>query len=284
MSALNELRERYKILPLWGRLLAVTVIGILPAAYIYFDEGAILEESVSELEQKVDEARNKFREASNKHANLPKLEKDFQTTQEQLAKAKRKLPDQYKIEDILEKIATIANGADVVIREFLPQDEVRKQDPYPYVELPISVVVDGVFAKVTDFLNGLIHLDGTVFVKGIDIRRMSTRDAMKIAETLNGATPTDAAEQQNLSKYKKAIQARENLMVRAKVTMAVYRSMGGDEVVNQPTTGDGAAPNESRTEGNKRNRKNSQNNEDAAIQVPYRAVDKVALGAFRSVN
>jgi|LauGreDrversion4_2_1035121.scaffolds.fasta_scaffold01871_3 Tfp pilus assembly protein PilO len=277
MSALNELRERYKILPLWGRLLAVTVIGFFPAAYIYFDEGAILEESVGSLEQQVEEARVKFREATNKHANLPKLEKDLQATQEQLAKAKRKLPDNYKIEDILEKVSTIANGSGVLIREFSPQDEVKKQEPYPYVELPINIEVAGVFAKVTDFLNGLIHLEGTVFLKGIDLKRMGWRDAVRVAETINGATPSDANENQTLSKYKKAQQVRESLMVKATITMAVYRSMDGSEVAAPVANPDGAAPNEDKGGGKKRNKKGAQENENASIKIPYRAVEKVAM-------
>ena len=276
MSALNELRERYKILPLWGRLLAMGVIGAMPAAYIYFDEGAILEESVASLEQQVEEARSKFRDASSKHANLPKLEKDLQFTQQQLAKAKRKLPDQYRVEDTLEKVATIANGSGVLIKEFSPEEEVKKQEPYPYVELPINVHVSGTFAKIADFLNGLIHLEGTVFIKGIELKRMRVADARKDSETINGTAPQDPAELQNLSKYKKALMARENLMVQTKVIMAVYRSMGSNEFAAPAGNGDGAAPKEEKA--GKKNKKADGGDGNAAIQIPYRGIDRVAMG------
>ena len=39
---IEELKERYKVLPIWARLLTAVVIGLVPAVYVYLDEGDAL--------------------------------------------------------------------------------------------------------------------------------------------------------------------------------------------------------------------------------------------------
>ena len=223
MSALEELRERYKLLPLAGRLLLVGALGLLPALYIYLDEGATLEEMQNSLQQQVEESRQKFAQASQKHSNLPKLEEQLQSTQEQLVKAKKKLPDTYQIELILEKIATIAKGNGVIMSLFDPTEEVKHQQPYPFVELPIIIEVLGTFDQVAHFLDQVVHLEGTIFLRSLQINRAENRDLAALQEG-------DAAGKLNLetdkrSLFQKAKDARSNMKLKTHLELVVYRSM-----------------------------------------------------------
>ena len=175
------------------------------------------------LQQQVEESRQKFAQASQKHSNLPKLEEQLQSTQEQLVKAKKKLPDTYQIELILEKIATIAKGNGVIMSLFDPTEEVKHQQPYPFVELPIIIEVLGTFDQVAHFLDQVVHLEGTIFLRSLQLNRAENRDLAALQEG-------DAAGKLNLetdkrSLFQKAKDARSNMKLKTHLELVVYRSM-----------------------------------------------------------
>jgi Tfp pilus assembly protein PilO len=262
MSALGELRERYKLLPLAGRLLLVGALGLLPALYIYLDEGATLEEAQNSLQQQVEDARQKFTQASQKHSNLPKLEEQLQSTQQQLVQAKKKLPDTYQIELILEKVATLAKGNGVIMALFDPSEEVKHQQPYPFVELPIVIEVLGSFDQVAHFLDQLVHLEGTIFLRSLQLNRAEARD---LAVLQDG----DAADKLNFdqdkrSPFQKAKDARSNMRLKTHLELVVYRSMTNLEATGavKPEQQNGPMANNQPAEDTKK----TSNSENSAAQ------------------
>ena len=262
MSVLGELRERYKLLPLAGRLLVVGVFGLLPALYIYFDEGATLEEMQSSLQSQVEEARQKFQQATQKHSNLPKLEEQLHMTQQKLVKAKKELPDTYQIELILEKIATIAKGNGVIMSLFDPTDEVKHQQPYPFVELPIIIDVMGTFEQVAHFLDQLVHLEGTIFLRNLQINRAEARD---VAALLGGDAGVKLEmEKDKRSAFQKAKDARSNMRIKTHLEVVVYRSMTNLEAngVGKPVNPKAPIPKTKPDDDHKR----PDNSENAAVK------------------
>jgi len=262
MSALGELRERYKLLPLAGRLLLVGALGLLPALYIYLDEGATLEETQKTLQQQVDDSRQKFTQASQKHSNLPKLEEQLQSTQQQLVKAKKKLPDTYQIELILEKVATFAKGNGVIMSLFDPTEEVKHQQPYPFVELPIVIEVLGTFDQVAHFLDQLVHLEGTIFLRNLQINRAEARDLAALQD--GDSAGKFNSDQDKRSLFQKTKDARSNMRLKTHLELVVYRSMTSLEAngAGKPEQQNGPKANNQSDE----DKKKTGNSENSAAQ------------------
>ena len=262
MSALGELRERYKLLPLAGRLLLVGALGLLPALYIYLDEGATLEETQKTLQQQVDDSRQKFTQASQKHSNLPKLEEQLQSTQQQLVKAKKKLPDTYQIELILEKVATFAKGNGVIMSLFDPTEEVKHQQPYPFVELPIVIEVLGTFDQVAHFLDQLVHLEGTIFLRNLQINRAEARDLAALQD--GDSAGKFNSDQDKRSLFQKTKDARSNMRLKTHLELVVYRSMTSLEAngAGKPEQQNGPKANNQSDE----DKKKTNNSESSAAQ------------------
>jgi Tfp pilus assembly protein PilO len=225
---LEELKERYKMLPLWARFLIMGAIGLLPGAYVYYDEGDALQ---SQLEQEQSDevvARGDFERSRQQKANLPKLEEDLAFTEEQLVKAKKKLPDSYKIEDVLQKAATIAKEVGVKLVLFAPQAEVRHEEGYRYVELPIKTEVQGRFSQIASFFDRIVHLETSVFVRKIVLEKLVVQK-------------TEAEMQANQQKtdFQLARESRDKLRLKGSFEMAIFRGMKDMEMTQFP---EGDAP------------------------------------------
>src|SRR5690606_31585950 len=115
---LDDLKERYKSVPVWGRCVAALVIGAMPGLYFYTDEGAILEEQLTSVETKVRAAEQTLANKMSEKAQIPKLEQKLAFTEDQLEKAKKSLPDKLDIDDLLQKVASIAREIGVTLDEF----------------------------------------------------------------------------------------------------------------------------------------------------------------------
>ncbi len=221
--SLDELKERYKLLPVWARLSIAVVIGVLPGIYLYFDEGDALAQKVVESQNNVQTSRDKFEDARKKKSTLPQLEEQMAYTEDQLAKAKLKLPDHIIIEDILEKTATIAKQTGVQLTAFNPAADIPHTLPYQYIEAPINTDVVGHFSQIASFFDQMIHLDGTIFMRRIELTRQDGDDKARA-----GGGPAGAGADKKTA-YEKAQDARQNLMVHAKFDIVVFRSLSEQE-------------------------------------------------------
>lgn len=212
----EELKERYKLLPLWARFLIAAVLGILPGAYVYYDEGDALQAQLEQETSNEATARDKFESSRQQKANLPKLEEELAFTEEQLLKAKKKLPDSYKIEDVLQKAATIAKEVGVKLVQFDPGDEVPHVEDYKYVELPIKTELQGRFSQIAAFFDRVVHLENSIFVRKIEMTR----------NTLEKATDATLAKK---TEFQIARENRQNVRLKAVFDLVIFRGMMENE-------------------------------------------------------
>ncbi len=219
----EELKERYKMLPLWARFLIAGIIGLLPGAYIYYDEGDALQAQLDEVGSKESEAREKFEQSRQQKANLPKLEEEMAFTEEQLLKAKKKLPDTYRIEEILQTAATIAKEVGVKLVIFDPLDEIQHPDGYKYVELPIKTEIQGRFGQIASFFDRIVHLETSIFVRRLEIARVPLQN-------LTAALATAPAK----TEFQIARESRQNLRLTATFELVVFRGMSKEEAEARP--------------------------------------------------
>lgn len=214
---LDELKERYKLLPLWTRLLMMAILGLAPSAFYYTDTGEYLLEDLENAKNGRDGNRSLFEQARSKKGNLPKLEEQMAFTEQQLEEAKKQLPDVFLVEDLLQRLAAIANESGVVLRAFKPDDEPTPGNgDYKYMELGHETNIEGRYNNVAAFLDKVAHLESSVFIKSIEIDREAGQKA-----ALAGANKENNA----LQRHKDAIASRKNTRVLAKVKMVAYRSM-----------------------------------------------------------
>ncbi len=218
---LEELKERYKMLPMWARLLVAALIGLIPGGLIYYDEGDTLQAQLVTSQGNEEGARAKFEEARRQKANLPQLEEQLEFTDQQLTKAKKRLPDSYRIEDVLQKTATIAKEVGVRMAKFDPGAEIPHRDSYRYVEMPIKTELSGRFAEVVAFFDRVVHLESSIFLQRIVLERAkltaSGDNEVRSVDT-NGKTPFQIAKE-----------SRQDLKIKATFDLVIFRGMSEAE-------------------------------------------------------
>jgi Tfp pilus assembly protein PilO len=227
----DELKERYKSLPMWARLLIALGAGLLPGAYIYFDEGESLAVSLDEVNQEKEAAQSKLDLAVAKKKKIPQIEERLAELEEQLEKAKKALPDSFRVEDVLQKTATIAKETGVKLALFNPEQQKPGKGEYRYMELPIATEIDGKFNQIAAFFDRLVHLEHSLFIRNLDI------SAVVDASSPNGVNNASKSEHQL------AVEARQKLSAKGKFQIIVYRSMTDPEIAaaDAAASVDGAA-------------------------------------------
>jgi Tfp pilus assembly protein PilO len=234
---LDELKDKYKAAPLWARLLAAAVIGMVPAAYFYMEDSETLAAALADAQGKESQAKQQFETAVDRKKNLPKLEEQLAFTEEQLIKAKKSLPDSYRIEDILEKTATIANETHVKLMSFDPGDEQPHDSPSMYVVLPFATQIVGGFAEVAAFFDRVVHLESSIFVKNIELTRATAEPSGAPAARARPGANVDPAVAASQAAYQSAQAARQNSRVGAKFQLSIYRAMTDGETAGGVAAG-----------------------------------------------
>lgn len=217
----EELKERYKMLPTWVRLLAGAFIGMLYPIYMYASEGDVLAKQLDDLKATEREARSQFEEARRKKANLPELEEQLAFTKQQLAKAREKLPPEYNTDRILEKTATYAKEAEVAFTRFDPQNEKFGKDCRKYMQMPIQGEAAGDYSQIASFLDSVAHIENSIFLNKVHL----------LSRVEN--TASNASEDMQLSDHERALKRRERLQVKSDFTLLVYREMDEAERAEQ---------------------------------------------------
>jgi Tfp pilus assembly protein PilO len=214
----DELKERYKSLPMWARLLIALGVGLLPGAYIYFDEGELLAASLDEANQEKEAAQAKLDHAIAKKKKIPQIEERLAELEEQLAKAKKALPNSFRVEDVLQKTATIAKETGVKLVLFNPEQQKPGRGEYRYMELPIATEIDGKFNQIAAFFDRLVHLEHSLFIRNLDISAVVEEVAR------------DSVSSGSKSEHQLAMEARQRLSAKGKFQIIVYRSMTDPEI------------------------------------------------------
>lgn len=215
---LDDLKEAYKNLPTWKRLALCFVVGVLPAVYIYFTDSESIQLDMDAAVGQQTTVRTQFETSRTQKANIGSLEERLQFTQEQLVKAKKSLPDSYRIEDVLERIATIAKETGVQLKTFTPGQEQQSHGSAQYVERLIGTAIVGRFSQAAAFFDRVVHLESSIFLKRISIKR-------------NDGERNPVAVANEASEHQKALAARRDVKVLATFDLAVYRSLAPGEVV-----------------------------------------------------
>lgn len=160
-------------------LILVLVVIIEAAALIWFlylpkhKELAGLKVEVARLQAEIEE---KTRIAN----NLPRLQKEYDQLNIELAQALTELPNSKEIPTLLSSITTVGKGAGLDFLVFKPKPEVPKDF---YAEVPVDITVSGSYFSVANFFAAVANLPRIVNISNVafsDIKNVNNRMMTKV--------------------------------------------------------------------------------------------------------
>lgn len=174
----DEAKENYKALPAKQRALIMALVGLLPASYIYYEEGSGLSDKLESAQQTKITENKKYQVAKNKKENLPLLEEKFTEVTEQLRKAQEKLPNKIYMDDILHSTASLAKETGIRFKSFKPGQERVLQGTYQYAEMPIALDFTAKYSQVMTFFDNIANMEKIIHLRNIQMTAVRNKSSL----------------------------------------------------------------------------------------------------------
>jgi len=177
---MNPQVEKILKLPTKQKILILVLVVIIEAAalvwFLYLPkhkELAGLKVELTKLQSEIDE---KTRIAN----NLPRLQKEFDQLNIELAQALTELPNSKEIPSLLTSITTVGKNAGLDFLVFKPKGEIPKDF---YAEVPVDITVSGSYFSVANFFAAVANLPRIVNISSVafsDIKQVNNRMMTKV--------------------------------------------------------------------------------------------------------
>jgi len=220
---IEEIKLKYKTIPLARRLGAVIGLGLLlPALYgwIFTDIGAI-EGRKSEAMQEKSSSETQLQKFIEQKKDAPRLEEQLKFTESEMAEARQRLPSDYFLDLMIQRLGLLANKAKVTLKLFSPGEESVIQGPAPYVEMPIKLKVAGGYNEIAQFYDAIVHFDTMIHIRNMDLKPELTGPESGSQKATIGEQATDVAQ-----KFEMEVKKHQ---VVSTMVLVLFRSMRPDE-------------------------------------------------------
>ena len=177
---MNPQVEKILKLPTKQKVLILVLVVIMEAAalvwFLYLPkhkELTGLKADLAKLQTEIDE---KTRIAN----NLPRLQREFDQLNIELAQALTELPNSKEIPSLLTSITTVGKNAGLDFLVFKPKGEVPKDF---YAEVPVDITVSGSYFSVANFFAAVANLPRIVNISSVafsDIKNVNNRMMTKV--------------------------------------------------------------------------------------------------------
>ncbi len=244
---MEELVNRYRALKLSLRYGLAIILGLAPAVFAYIEEAPVLQDEVDQKSNTLVSKKADFERHRAKANNLPELEERLAFTQGQLEEARKRLPDDFFIEDFLAKLSTFASENLALMTQFVPAEKPEAVGgAYKYEELVINVNFEGSFEHVVSFLDEISHLQTMVHIRDINMKGVS-ESTIKSEDTKESTTNALAVNDNiKTDKNSAAIAIRAKSIVSGSAKVAIFRSSksvaNALELPDPPPAGETKAP------------------------------------------
>ena len=172
--------EKILKLPTKQKILILVLVVIIEAAalvwFLYLPKHAELTGLKAELAKLQSEIDEKTRIAN----NLPRLQREFDQLNIELAQALTELPNSKEIPSLLTSITTVGKNAGLDFLVFKPKGEVPKDF---YAEVPVDITVSGSYFSVANFYAAVANLPRIVNISSVafsDIKNVNNRMMTKV--------------------------------------------------------------------------------------------------------
>lgn len=157
----------------------VAVLLIEAAALVYFLY-LPKHQALNELRQKHTELQADVQKKTQIANNLPKIQREFEQLQQELAKALTELPNSREIPSLLTGITATGKNAGLDFLVFKPRPEVKKDF---YAEVPVDITIAGSYYSVANFFAAVANLPRIVNITNVDfaeVKNVNNRMMTKV--------------------------------------------------------------------------------------------------------
>ena len=172
--------EKILKLPTKQKILILVAFSIIEAAaliwFLYLPKHKELDGLKAELTRLEGEITEKTRIAN----NLPRLQKEYELLNLELAHALTELPNSKEIPSLLTSITTLGKSAGLDFLTFRPKPEVSKDF---YADVPVDIIVSGSYHSVANFFAAVSNLPRIVNITNVafsDIKSVNNRMMTKV--------------------------------------------------------------------------------------------------------
>ena len=178
---MNPMVEKVLKLPNKQKLALLFLVMVVEGAAFYFGIQQPKYKQLKELQTKLNDLQSQIQESKKIADNLPRLKKEYEQLQLELASALTELPNQKEIPSLLTSITNVGKGAGLDFLVFRPKPEEPKDF---YSAVPVDIAVSGSFYSVANFFVAVSNLPRIVNINNVsvsDIKDVGGRTMMKVS-------------------------------------------------------------------------------------------------------
>jgi type IV pilus assembly protein PilO len=225
---LPELVISYKRKSQRFRLVLVLLAGlILPLLWGWVNlDIAAIESSREEAQVKRENADRQLKKLIEQKKNAPRLEEQLKFTEGELATAQKRLPDDYFLDQMIQKVGLSARNAKVTLKMFTPGQESVVGGEVQYVELPITISLIGTYNAIAQFADSIVHYDTMLNLRNLNLRATKQEVDSASRARLAAAANTQASEPDLATKFEEEVKTKR---VEATMELVLFRSLRNGE-------------------------------------------------------
>lgn len=177
---MNPMVEKVLKLPNKQKIALLFLVMVAVGAAFYYGIQQPKYKQLKELQVKLNDLQNQIQESKKIADNLPRLKKEYEQLQIELASALTELPNQKEIPSLLTSITNVGKGAGLDFLVFRPKPEEPKDF---YSAVPVDISVSGSFYNVANFFVAVSNLPRIVNINNVsvsDIKDVGGRTMMKV--------------------------------------------------------------------------------------------------------
>lgn len=177
---MNPMVEKVLKLPNKQKIALLFLVMVAVGAAFYYGIQQPKYKQLKELQVKLNDLQNQIQESKKIADNLPRLKKEYEQLQIELASALTELPNQKEIPSLLTNITNVGKGAGLDFLVFRPKPEEPKDF---YSAVPVEIAVSGSFYNVANFFVAVSNLPRIVNINNVsvsDIKDVGGRTMMKV--------------------------------------------------------------------------------------------------------
>ena len=177
---MNPMVEKVLKLPNKQKIALLFLVMVAVGAAFYYGIQKPKYDQLKAVQVKLNDLQNQIQESKKIADNLPRLKKEYEQLQIELASALTELPNQKEIPSLLTNITNVGKGAGLDFLVFRPKPEESKDF---YSAVPVEIAVSGSFYNVANFFVAVSNLPRIVNINNVsvsDIKDVGGRTMMKV--------------------------------------------------------------------------------------------------------
>jgi type IV pilus assembly protein PilO len=157
-------------LPWYAQFLVFLLIGGILFGIFYMLHYSDGQTMIENLDRQIDKLEDEIRKAEKRERQLKQIKEEKEAKEKVLEKLKEILPEEKEIAQILRRVQGIVTNARLKIQKWATNKDQRKE---VYIEVPISITLDGNYHNLGQFFDQLSKLKKIFTVNGLTISPMS---------------------------------------------------------------------------------------------------------------